>query len=462
MLAKMYSLPQLTNSSSSPLLIELSQPLALTVLSVCVVTASIITEQTSAAENNIAPVLAIIIFWCCLLWLAMIEGGQGCLVGLQPTPKVQYALSHPISHDCTTLAHKGDNMERFIVGRQFLVVLIITTVNMMGSSVAGADVFTFGTVANNIFLAQGLAMMLTTINIGQLAAQVNAADCMLDFINTRFMLFSTYVSLGIEMSGLLHAVYLVQHVFELIAGKPTESKEPPKEGLTLILYWIRVLMSSAILGFAVAVTGDSLFAGVTGMWNGIPAFVALVIVVVLLCFVGIMEGMQIAAFAVVKLDENEYKDTHKIAHANCSLLFRGKNLGAFLIGRQICVTCCMFVAARAFSIDKAHPDIIAGRTSFDIPDGLQDFVNTGLLGALVTTILGSLMWRIIASSYPLAFMSNPIIFVIIKISHALEFTGIASASWLLANIQKMSVGLQADEVYLPVAGNNVIEDDNNL
>ncbi|GMH52123.1 hypothetical protein TrRE_jg4879, partial [Triparma retinervis] len=40
---------------------------------------------------------------------------------------------------------------------------------------------------------------------------------------------------------------------------------------------------------------------------------ALFIVIIVLCFVGIMEGMQIAAFAVVKLDASEYRESHKIA-----------------------------------------------------------------------------------------------------------------------------------------------------
>ena len=47
-------------------------------------------------------------------------------------------------------------------------------------------------------------MILATVNIGQLTAQVNAADCMLDFINNYFMLFSTYFSLFIEFTGFLH------------------------------------------------------------------------------------------------------------------------------------------------------------------------------------------------------------------------------------------------------------------
>jgi hypothetical protein len=45
-------------------------------------------------------------------------------------------------------------------------------------------------------------------------------------------------------------------------------------------------------------------------------------------------------------------------------------------------------------------------------------------------------------------MSNPVIYVIIRICLILEATGIASAAWLLALIHKTIVGYQPDEVYL--------------
>jgi hypothetical protein len=157
----------------------------------------------------VSPILAFFVFWFLIIWLAMMEGGQGCLVGLQPINKSLYAESHPVSHVCTTLSHKGDNMERFIIGRQFLVVLVVFVINMCGASIEDANVLGLSDSMTEIFLASGVAMILSTIILGQLTAQVNAANCMLDFINTYFMLFTTYVSLAIEMSGLLHSVYLV-------------------------------------------------------------------------------------------------------------------------------------------------------------------------------------------------------------------------------------------------------------
>mmetsp|Transcript_5187 Transcript_5187/g.3639 ORF Transcript_5187/g.3639 Transcript_5187/m.3639 type:complete len:83 (-) Transcript_5187:14-262(-) len=82
-------------------------------------------------------------------------------------------------------------MDRFIIGRQFLVVLVIFLINACGSASPGADPFGLPKIWNDIFLENGIAMMMTTIVIGQLTSQVNAAVCMLDFINNYLMLFTT-------------------------------------------------------------------------------------------------------------------------------------------------------------------------------------------------------------------------------------------------------------------------------
>ena len=70
----------------------------------------------------------------------MMEGGQGALVGLQPIDKSLYSESHPRALKCTTVTHKGDNMERFIIGRQFLVVAIVFVTNIMASPIKDAGV----------------------------------------------------------------------------------------------------------------------------------------------------------------------------------------------------------------------------------------------------------------------------------------------------------------------------------
>ena len=150
---------------------------------------------------------------------------------------------------------------------------------------------------------------------------------MLDFIQSYIFLGTTYISLAIEFSGLLHAVYLVQYGFEAIAGTnkknddDDETKKKKKKNLsstsntvddvddeyqeqenpiessdtimTQLFFWGRVIMSTGILCFAFAVTLTAIIQGNSGMWEGVPAWASIIIFFILLCVVGLMEGMQV-------------------------------------------------------------------------------------------------------------------------------------------------------------------------
>lgn len=153
--------------------------------------------------------------------------------------------------------------------------------------------------------------------------------------------------------------------------------------------------------------------------------------------------MQIAVFALLNLPEEELRKTN-ISFSNCQLIFSGTNLRAFQIGRQICVGCCMFVVPRISNLDADHYK--ENDNIFGISDNLQNFFNTGFLGAVVLSIIGSLAWRIVASSFPVAFISNPVINATIRLCLFLEASGVCSAAWLLALIQKQIAGYQPDEV----------------
>lgn len=191
-------------------------------------------------------------------------------------------------------AHKGDNLNRYLIGRQFLVVLIVFVINMSGGPLKGSEVLGLPQIVIEIFLNSGVAMILLTTIVGQLTSQVNAAHCMLDYINTHFMTMTLYVALAIEASGLLHSVYLVQNLCSVLTGKPIETFEEPRSTIANIFFWGRVVMSVAILGFAFAVTLTGLFQGKTTAWPGIPSSVSVILFFVLMCIVGTLEGMQIA------------------------------------------------------------------------------------------------------------------------------------------------------------------------
>mmetsp|Transcript_15558 Transcript_15558/g.35606 ORF Transcript_15558/g.35606 Transcript_15558/m.35606 type:complete len:550 (-) Transcript_15558:119-1768(-) len=419
----------------------------LLIFSLIVVHALIIDEQTNLSEN-VHPALAAVALWGALLWLSMVEGSQASMVGLPPVDRELYRESHPIAYKICERGHKGDNLDRYLMGRQFMVLALVFVINMSGAPIADADVLNLPTPLANCFLKSGLAMILFTCMIGQLNTQVNASHCMLDYLNDHFATFTVWVAMGIEASGLLHASYLIQMIVAKLAGKPVESNEEPRDAFGNICYWGKIVFSCAFLIFAFTVTLSALFDGKTTMWEGVPTVIAVIFFFGLMSVVGMLEGMQIAFFAVAKITEEE-RNANVWAKWACELLFGngGRGLPGFMIGRQLCVVSCFFVIARVTTVDiEDDEDNVLG-----VGDGAQKFFETGLLGALITTIVASIAWQLVAGAFPLTFLGNPITYGLLRICLFLEATGICSGAWALAALHKSIAGFQKDEVYIGTA-----------
>jgi hypothetical protein len=159
--------------------------------------------------------------------------------------------------------------------------------------------------------------------------------------------------------------------------------------------------------------------------------------------------MQIAFFAVSRIPEDERGDSW-IAKKVCNILFFGDahNLAGFMIGRQLCVVSCMFFIARVTSLD-IDPDV--GPNLFGVAPGTQQFFNFGFLGALITTIVASIAWQLVAGAFPIAFLGNPFTYLLLKWCLFLEATGICNASYVIAWIKKKIMGFQDDTVYIGTA-----------
>jgi len=416
----------------------------LLIFSIILIQGLILNRQTKLS-STVHPALAFCALWGAVGWLTMIEGGQGSLVGLAPVNRELYKDSHKIAYKCSKIAHKGDSLNRYLLGRQFMVVMVVFTVNMSGGPLEGAKIWNFPSVILNIFLTSGIAMILFTCMVGQLNSQVNASHYMLDYLNNYFGLFTLWVANSIEFSGLLHASYVIQLLVGLLAGQPIESKDEPRTGIESAFFWFRCLISLAILAICIAVTMVALFNNQTTMWEGVPAGVSLVVFVSLMCVVGMLEGMQIAFFAVAKKTSAE-RGEGIFAKKTCKLLYfgEGNNLPGFMIGRQLLVVSCMFFVARVTSVRLEGDE----ENIFGVPDAVQELFNTGLLGALMLTILGSISWQLVASAFPLVFMQSPITYVLLRICLGLECTGICQGAWVLAAIQKKFFGFQLDEVHI--------------
>jgi len=408
----------------------------------------IFSEQTNFARD-IHPIMALVCLLFAVCWLSVVEGGQASLVGLAPVSRELYKESHPVAYKCTGISHTGDNLDRYLLGRQFMVVFIVFTVNQSGNPIADAELWDLPQPLLNAFLGSGLAMILLTTMVGQLNSQVNASHCMLDYLNTWSNYITIVVARLIEASGLVHASYLIQITVAAMAGKPIESNEAPRTDLQNIFFFFRCFLSLGILIFAFTVTLVALFNGQTSMWDSVPNTISVLVFVLLMCVVGMLEGMQIAFFAVSRIPEDQ-RGNNLFAKKTCEILFFGEshNLSGFMIGRQLCVVSCMFFIARVTSLN-IEPGF--GNNIFGVSDPIQKFFNLGFLGALITTIVASIAWQLVASAFPIAMLSNPFTYVLLRLCLFLEATGICNGAYVLAWIHKKVAGFQRDEVYIGTA-----------
>ena len=420
----------------------------LLLLSTVLIMGLIATRQTKLSQD-FHPALAYCILWIAVLWLSMVEGSQASLVGLAPVRRELYMETHPYAYKCTSLCHKGDNLHRYLLGRQFMVVFLVFMIHLSGAFISGSsniELWGLPTVLLDIFLTSGLGIILFTCMIGQINTQVNAGLYMLDYINHIFALFTVWTAFIVEFSGILHFTYVIQLLVAYISGKKIDTYENEWSLGKKIFFWLRVILSFGLLCGSLAVTIQGLLLDQTNMWEGLPRSASIVLFFVLLCITGLFEGMQIAFFAVAKLPEDDRGDS-MFAKLTCELLFRGEgdNLPGFMIGRQLCVVTCFFVIARLTTLN------LKDETIFGVSDSTQMFFNTGIPGALITTMLGSLVWQLVASGFPLWILSNPLTYVFLRLSLFLESLGLASGAWLLALLHKTISGFEKDELYIGTA-----------
>ena len=89
-----------------------------------------------------------------------------------------------MSHRCTSIVYKGDNLQRYLLGRQFMVILIVFIVELCGATHGGDHGVELWGLPNwiiNIFLSSGVAMILFTCMVGQLNSEIISCHYMLDY-----------------------------------------------------------------------------------------------------------------------------------------------------------------------------------------------------------------------------------------------------------------------------------------
>jgi len=466
----------------------------------------------------------VLIFFFIAGWIALLEGCQISIVGLQGVNIEPYKERFPRAYDVCKLAHKGANVERFLVGRQFLLIFngfllsrvsgasrtfgnfydgpVRDDVDLTASLLAGnaSETFYMGDLAsgnawvwnvhaNDFFWGNSVLLMILIVGPIQLVTQLIAADKMMAFLNLHFYGLYTvlYPCLIMEYVGLTHSAYILKDALAWAAGIDTSLEDPAKAMKKNALHYLKCLWSVGWVvfggifmfkGWAMSQSGATSGKG----WENLPGGAAVVVSLLFLFIMALAEGLQVSGLALMKTELSEIKETSPLAYATCKLMFAGRNMQAFLVGRQFFVAVMMVLLGRVTGYAGGDaPGVLfdkdCNRTALDehnaatngtaicegedwgMGAGFNEWIlQTGWLGAIFVCNVAQLATQVTASLFPVAFINNRMMNWFLRVLLFTEFTGIVNSCWPIAWALDSALGLEepdfeADGNYTPLGSN---------
>ena len=117
-----------------------------------------------------------------------------------------------------------------------------------------------------------------------------------------------------------------------------------------------------------------------------PGWAALILFVVILFWLGVMEGLQVALVELKRVDPASYRHSHPHAYKLGQKAAKRDNVERFLMGRQMFVVFIVFFAAKLTTIhSETDEDFL-----FPIPDWFRSiFLETGILACVLVRIFSA-------------------------------------------------------------------------
>merc|ERR1711913_207386 len=192
--------------------------LGLLLFSGVVVCYSILEQKTSMWK--VVPGWASLLIFIFVLWcLGVMEGLQIALVELKKLNPDYYKDSHPTAYKLGQLACKGDNIERFLMGRQVFVVCSVffaaklTTIH--GTKDEGF-LFYVPQWVQAVFLETGLLACVVVVIVAQLMPQIVASIYPVQFLELLVMRPAYYACIVLESTGLTHFCWVLAYLFSRV------------------------------------------------------------------------------------------------------------------------------------------------------------------------------------------------------------------------------------------------------
>jgi len=140
------------------------------------------------------------------------EGIQIALVELKRQDPETYKESHPQAYRLGQIAAKGDNIERFLMGRQvFVVCLVFFAAKLTTIHGRNPDGFLFPVpeIVQTLLLETGLLACVIVVIVAQLTPQIIASIYPVEFMQTLVGLPAYYACIALETTGITHFTWIL-------------------------------------------------------------------------------------------------------------------------------------------------------------------------------------------------------------------------------------------------------------
>ena len=218
------------------------------IVSITITFYAILTDQTdfSNSYEKVPAWANFIIYLMTLFALGVVEGLLIALVELKRQHPDTYRDLYPRAHVLGEIAARGDNVEKFLMGRQCIVTLLcfvsakLSTVQL--DEKEKNPLLPMHPILNEILLKTGLlACYLVTI-LSQLVPEILASKYPVQFLNCVIMKPSYYICVFIELTGVTHCCWLLVRFAEVVlrlkpetpphSGADEEAPEPGSSGIS--------------------------------------------------------------------------------------------------------------------------------------------------------------------------------------------------------------------------------------
>merc|ERR1719336_1344175 len=215
---------------------------------------------------------------------------------------------------------------------------------------------------------QQAVTVTTTVRVAQKPKRPSlAANKMLGFFDLPFghMYVVCYPCLIVESIGLTHSSYLLKDVLCLISGIDMSKADPEKELNKNALHWAKCALSCFAVVFSAVFVIKGLAMSQTAAtdgpgWEKLPGVAAVFVAMLFIFMLASAEGIQVSVIALATVDGDTYKDRCPKAYKTAALALKGRNMSAFLAGRQFLTAMNMVLLARVTSYSGSDGVLLPG------------------------------------------------------------------------------------------------------